>query len=633
MRYPEFHFRWCWDLPATPEALWPLVADTNRFNRDTGVPAVERLKGADGPPANGRQRLRLHRFGVPLEWEEEPFEWVRPARFGVTRRYRTGPVAEMRTRADLEPTSDGGTRLVYQVWARPRTALGLVAIPAQIGILSARAFDRTFHRYGQSAAHGAPPDPASPARLAPGGPARLAAIHRALLDQGAGADLVTRLIQTIEQADDLAMARLRPYALAGAWSAPRRAALELCLLATRLGLLEFRWDVLCPLCRGAKQRSQSLANVEAQVHCDVCRIDFTANFDRFVELTFRPSPAIRPIEATQFCVGGPQVTPHIVAQQLLPAGADRTVALSLEPGSYRLRTFAQAGGQALAVVPDGSPQATLRASPEGWPGEELHIAAKPTLRLENATATEQLFLLERMAWADEAATAADVIALQRFRDLFAGEALRPGQRIAVGSLAVVFTDLRGSTRLYRQVGDAPAFGMVLDHFDVLREAVAAEGGAVVKTIGDAVMAVFRRPEPAVLAMLHAQRRLATPPAGARPLPLKVGVHYGPCIAVTLNDRLDYFGSTVNIAARLEGLSSGADIVISAAIRDDPEVAERLAAADVSAEPLESALKGLDEERFALWRLTAGRVPDERGTPRSHPVPVDGRGAAAGGEWR
>ena len=92
-----------------------------------------------------------------------------------------------------------------------------------------------------------------------------------------------------------------------------------------------------------------------------------------------------------------------------------------------------------------------------------------------------------MAWTDQAATAAEVTSLQTFRDLFSREILRPGESISVGSLTILFTDLRDSTILYRQVGDAPAFGRVLDHFIVLREAITAEDGAVIKTIGDEVM--------------------------------------------------------------------------------------------------------------------------------------------------
>src|SRR5205085_499715 len=143
-----------------------------------------------------------------------------------------------------------------------------------------------------------------------------------------------------------------------------------------------------------------------------------------------------------------------------------------------------------------------------------------TLTLDNATTEPQLFILERTAWSDQAATAAEVTGLQVFRDLFANEALRPGERISVGTLTVLFTDLRESTRLYRESGDAVAFGHVMNHYDVLREAITAEDGALVKTIGDAVMAVFRRPAPALRAAFKAQAILANPPAGLQPLKLK-----------------------------------------------------------------------------------------------------------------
>ncbi len=189
-----------------------------------------------------------------------------------------------------------------------------------------------------------------------------------------------------------------------------------------------------------------------------------------------------------------------------------------------------------------------------------------------------------------------------FRDLFANEALRPGERISVGSLALLFTDLRGSSRLYREIGDAPAFGRVMDHFDILRRAVSKEDGAIVKTMGDAIMAVFRRPASALRAILQAQRELASPPEGRLPLTLKAGLHYGPCIAVTQNDRLDYFGSAVNMASRLEGLSQGGDVVVSGSVHADPEVNELLAPGGFIIESFESPLKGFDEERFTLWRV-------------------------------
>jgi class 3 adenylate cyclase len=107
-----------------------------------------------------------------------------------------------------------------------------------------------------------------------------------------------------------------------------------------------------------------------------------------------------------------------------------------------------------------------------------------------------------------------------------------------------------------------------------------------------------------------QQKLAAPPDGMQPLMLKVGIHTGACIAVTLNDRLDYFGTTVNLAARLEGLSSGDDVIISDAVREDPEVTEMLSQPEwsLSAAPFEATLKGFDTEKFALWRVTSVSLP-------------------------
>ena len=602
----EFHYRWEWQLDSSPEALWPLLSDTNRFNRDAGLPIVVPPAGAGAALPNARRRLGFRRFGLAVEWEEEPFEWIRPYRFGVVRRLARGPVAEMRVAAELKPRPTGGTHLTYEVWARPSSPAGLFVIPVQIGQLSARKFDQVIRRYDKLAAGSELPNTvATDVRFAPSGRARLQQMREKLLAQGVADELVAHLAQTIEQADDLTLLRLRPYALADYWGASRRAVLELCLWATRAGLLDLRWDMLCPLCRGAKERAGSLAELEENIHCATCNIDFTVNFDRSVELTFCPNPAVRTIAAREFCVGGPQVTPHVIAQQLLAPGARRQLTIPLEPGRYRLRTLTQPGWQPLAATPEGAQEIALRAEEKGWDNEELQLGLQPTLALENATGEEQLFILERTAWSDQAVTAAEVTALQIFRDLFATEALRPHQQISVGSLTVVFTDLRGSTRLYREIGDAPAFGAVMSHFDILRAAVDEEEGALVKTLGDAIMAVFRRPAGALRAMLKAQRQLAAPPAGTRPFLLKVGMHTGHCIAVNLNGRLDYFGSNINIAARLEPLSNGSDIVISSAVRDDPKVAAMLADADnqLHIEPVEASLKGLEQERIEIWRVT------------------------------
>lgn len=608
----EFKYRWEFDLESSPAQLWPLVADTNRFNRDTGVPTVE--AASESKSKNARRRLRLSAFGIPVEWEEQPFEWVRPHRFGVVRRYSKGPMSELQVRVELTPrpkidedSEDGsiGTKLVYEVVAKPKNLIGSIAIPIQIGLISARNFARTIREYDRLARHGrTAASESKDVDFVPGGRERLLALSEKLVAMGRDAEIVAMLVDYIENADEFALARIRPYELARQWSQPKRVVLETCLCATRTGILDLQWNLICPMCRGGGSTG-SLKEINSQVHCPGCNIDFSVNFEQSVELTFRPNPAIREAETEMFCVGGPQVTPHIAAQQLLAPSTKRAIDVELEEGRYRLRAMALPGWQQLRVTENGTCVRTLRAAAGGWPEKELEIGKCSQLQFENATNDEQLFILERTAWTDDAATASEVTALQVFRDLFASEALRPGEQISVGTLTVLFTDLRNSTRLYREIGDATAFGHVMNHFDVLKQAIAAENGALVKTIGDAVMAVFRQPAAALRAMLHAQQRLASPSNSGQALTLKAGLHTGPCIAVTLNDRLDYFGSTVNLAARLEGQSTGDDVIISSAVYSDPAVRDFLSDTQqgVVATRFEIPLKGFDEEQFELWRVS------------------------------
>lgn len=621
----EFHYRWEFDLRSSPEQLWPLVADTNRFNRDTGVPSVEAVGAAS---ENARRRMRLTTFGVPIEWEEQPFEWVRPQRFGVVRRYFKGPIEELRVQAELTPVESGadqgdggsrrtGTKLTYEVRARAKNFLGALAIPVQIGLISARRFARAFREYDQMAVgETAATPPAADVEFSPGGRSRLLELGERLVVSGCDENTVGLLVEHLENADDLALARIRPYQLARQWQRSRRDVLGLCLQATRAGMLDLQWNLICPMCRGGEARD-SLNELSGAVHCNGCNIDFTVNFEQSVELTFRPNPSIREVDVETFCIGGPQVTPHIVAQQLLTPGSQRSLNIRLEDGRYRLRTMALPGFQQLRATSSGPCGIVVRGSTEGWGTDEIEISTACNLRLENATGDEQLFIFERTQWSDDAATAAEVTSLQTFRDLFASEALRPGEQISVGTLTVLFTDLKDSTRLYREIGDATAFGRVMNHFDVLKQTIAAENGALVKTIGDAVMAVFRRPAGALRAMLEAQELLANPPVGMLPLTLKAGLHTGPCIAVTLNDRLDYFGSTVNLAARLEGQSTGGDVVISSIVYSDPEVRELLSEcpAGLSATPFMMPLKGFDEQ-FELWRIARGQAEESGSVPRA-----------------
>jgi class 3 adenylate cyclase len=194
-------------------------------------------------------------------------------------------------------------------------------------------------------------------------------------------------------------------------------------------------------------------------------------------------------------------------------------------------------------------------------------------------------------------TAKRLLTTQTFRDIYRADTLDVDQRLKITSLTFLFTDLKGSTELYERVGDLAAFDLVRAHFGVLQEIVAAEAGAVVKTIGDAVMATFPTPDRALAAALRmrdAMRDLNTQRRG-EDLLLKIGIHEGPCLAVTLNDRQDYFGQTVNIASRVQHLAVSDAIFATGSVVEDPQGSNVLTAKGVALVARTAALRGIETE--------------------------------------
>jgi class 3 adenylate cyclase len=607
--YPGKHYRWTWDFRAPPAALWPQVSDTERFNRDCGFPPFEvRAPEKGGVPAEpGVRRLRSTYLGIIGEWEEREFEWVQPVRFAVSRIFTRGPILEMTLSCELTAAPGGGTTIAYDIRVAPRNLLGALIVPLAIGLRMRRDTERVLRAYDEKALTPQPALEAPPApRAAAEAPPRLAALSAALISEaGQPAALVDLLCSHVAAADDFSASKMRPYALADAWGTGRRATLDLFLHATRAGMLDFSWEVLCPHCRGSKPGKADLAGVSSEEHCDSCGIDFTVNFDQSVELTFVPNPKVRTVSRLEYCMGGPQITPHVVAQRRLGPGETLFVAVSFPEGRYRLRAQGIAVQQAFRVGRGGSASVRIDLGPGAVPLDEPAVAPDGILSVVNVDSAPRLTVIERVAWSDQSVTAADVTSRQIFRDLFSREILRQGERISVGVITIVFTDLKNSTQLYREIGDAPAFGRVLSHFDVIKAAVAQEEGGIVKTMGDAVMATFTHPAAALRAMRKAQAALMAPVKAGSSLALKCSIHQGPCLAINQNERLDYFGTTVNTGARLCALSTGGDIVVSGNVLRDPEVAALVASpgATLGARHDSASLRGLGGDAFEFWRVT------------------------------
>ncbi|MBI2735085.1 MAG: hypothetical protein HYX38_00800 [Rhodospirillales bacterium] len=592
---PRATWTWTFDLP--PSELWPVLADTNRFNEAMGLPPYV-LEETPQPNGTVLRRGKGKAAGFALEWEEKPYEWIEGRHFRQAREFTKGPFRRFGPIFDLESDGRGGSKVSYALEYEPLTLTGRLfgaRLARQAGgVVEKRILEAVAFAKGERATWFDIAPPELPEGARERAAALAAEVDRSPYGNGLGAKLADFVLSGM--ATDLA--HLKPKKLALDLKVPQRAAIEACLAATRAGLLAMKWDLLCTNCRGAKLTVSALSELPRGAHCPSCNIDYDRDFEKNVELSFAPAPSVRPLGVGGFCLSGPMATPHVAVQLLLAPGEKRGVTVDLPAGSYRLRTLHP--GAFVDVEHRGGAFPGVRVTDKGVealpPGPGSGEAG--TIAFANDASFELAALIEDRAWTREALTAPEVISLQAFRDLFAEATLRPGDEAGVSQVALLFTDLQGSTALYERVGDAVAFNMVREHFALLASIVRDHDGAVVKTIGDAVMASFGDPAHAVKAALAMQARIVD-----HDLVLKLGIHAGPSVVVTLNDRLDYFGSTVNMAARLQGQSAGGDIVLSRSVADDPAVQPLLTALHCDEESV--ALKGFsDPIRFVRLRTSS-----------------------------
>jgi hypothetical protein len=298
-------------------------------------------------------------------------------------------------------------------------------------------------------------------------------------------------VEYLNRAPDVALRGMRPLALAKQWRSGDGETIELFLAAQARGILVMGWDLLCPRCRGAKARVMRLDELPTGVHCPSCNIDYRRNFTRNVELTFRPTPWLRQLPEGEFCMLGQSTTPHVKFQADVASGASARFDLTISQGPCRVRTVEAGGGEAdVEIGADGAiPEIVAH-------GGEIVLRGLRTpyvVSIHNESGRPLCFVIEDRRWAADALTGERVIAMSAFRRLCPEQLLRPGDDAEIGNVAIMFTDLQGSTQLYDRLGDASAYHLVRDHFAFSAARVQRHGGAIVKTVGDAVMAAFHGP--------------------------------------------------------------------------------------------------------------------------------------------
>ena len=590
-------------MASAPADVWPLLTDTDRANRLLlGKPAVYKPI-EPGTKSSARFVAETSAAGFAMSYEEAPFEWTLNKSFSVYRKMRSGVLEAYTFGITLEQTADGGTEATVRLELEPRHWL----LRPILEIQAKRVVSGMARLADQIDAHLR--DKAPSPFLKPTSPAneeRLAFAQVELVKRGLDAKVVSMILEVIRHGPDADLVRMRPFEIAEGHGVDQRETLRALLHAVTLGVVELRWALVCPSCRTANDQVSSLAEISDAGHCQLCDISYGIELDRAVEATFRPHPSVRQVEDRMFCIGGPGRTPHVIVQANLDSNAERALEAPGETGRYRI--FGRGGAVASLEVEAGAPADVLaKLTEDAVTPTEVHVAPGGTVRVLNTTGEPLHVKIERLGYASLAATAHYVTTMSEFRRLFSKELLKASTPLKVGHCAILFSDLTGSTALYTKAGDAAAFRLVDDHFDVLRKAIDEGGGTVVKTMGDAILAAFLEPQACLRAAITCLRRFEvfrkTHPNGGD-TGLKLGLYAGPCYVVTANDTIDYFGQTVNCASRVQHLAESGEIVLEEDVYEGLPEADR--AQLIVVEKIETRVKGVEHP----LRLVKTRLADE-----------------------
>jgi class 3 adenylate cyclase len=465
--------------------------------------------------------------------------------------------------------------------------------------------------------------------------------------------VISKLETFIRTADDNALFRINPLQYANEKNMAENEAIDLFLYATKFGLCEMNWHLVCPHCAHIVESFRELGSIHAHFTCNLCSAEKVTNLDGFIQVAFTVSPPVRDLiyhhPATL-----PDVLPidefmfnYYISKGTLPLPDGQSyrdailtmtkawvyvqprekisVAFEAIHGTVQARDLRHNTGIAFLVgenplatpqsvplrVMDGTikhAQRTIAAGSLEMNGVNYKFAqfgdldkGDITVEIENISGEKcPLWLINLPMGIVPVQGFAPflsgkrLLTTQTFRDLFRSDAAPMTEGIGVQDITFLFTDLKGSTAMYDAIGDPQAFFLVRQHFDTLGRVVVRHGGAIVKTIGDAVMATFMQPADAVNAALDMLKEIeASNRQVSQALTLKIGIHKGHSIAVTLNDRYDYFGQTVNIAARIQGLADANEIYVSQAVYAAQGVSKALTQCNV--QPEQAAMKGVSEQ--------------------------------------
>ncbi len=564
-----------WDLKSSPSQLWPYVSNTERLNKAIGLPPV--TYRTENDPTRGLRKFGSFKLGgIHVSWEEHPFEWIEGSRMGIVREFDSGPFKWFMSIVELKPRPDGGTRLEHSIRIESRNWIGRIMSTVEADWRGGRNLDRVYTRIDKSLQQQLDSDQGNDAfeaveQLKKTQVERIDQRVERIIEQGVDRDVAAAIGEFIATAPAKVLAQVRPLALAEQLNLNSEQCVTACLRAAAAGLFVIRWEILCPTCRVSASAEGLLSSIKEHTHCVACDYDFKSDLGEAIELTFRVHPEIREVDDAIYCIGGPEHSPHVVAQVRLEPSERIELEVKLIAGDYLIRGPRLMGQQRIRVrsTPAPSQHEFLISTLGKSDHTPVMRDGSQALTMVNDLDHLQVMRIERMIPRDDIVTATHASTLPLFRELFPDQVIGQNRPIDANEMTLVATSICDVDELYERLGDRDAYELIGRHLDVLRLCIASHRGTVAKTVGEGVLAAFNDCEHAVDAALTLQTAINDEP-GLESIRLSIGVNRGRTLVATMNQRLDYFGSTARAVSALPDLAAG-DILLTESVFSDPQV--------------------------------------------------------------
>ncbi len=600
-------------LPGSKQDVWDVISDTSEVNKRMKLPTMH-FHEKDGI-VYGHNKMA----GVNQEWVEAPWQWEEGRFLLGERIYSKGLAHYMRGHFIIEEKSSIETyvhvffgmiptniknRLLFQ-FARDSFARKMTRVMNKImeeqKQESTSSIDFRIDTNINLSKTVTDSDNKSWIDNR-----RIDSIRESLKIEKINQEIFDTLTSFIIKGSNNDLYRMRPKVMARRYNVDEQELINVMLHATRAGLLNMTWDIICPHCQGVRERANHLWDVRKTGSCEVCKIDFETTGLNAIEISFYPNPDIRKVEKVLYCSAEPAKKDHIKFQRELNSQEQTSYIVPYMKGRYRMRILGEKTYNTLDVQPDSEKRTIVWD--DQLTGQEISCGHESVIIMENRNPQPITFIIDENKADADALRPRDIFNIQEFRDIFSDESLAVDLSLEVGIQNIVFVDVVRSTELYQLEGNTRAFSLMRHYFQKSHDIARQYNGAIVKTMGDAVILTFSRPIDA----LRSSLRFVTYFDGKKdetPLKVRITINRGSCLAVNLNSSIDYFGQPVNIVAKLQSHAGGGEIAFTEEFIKVESVQEYLKNKGFNFEKnYEAQIKGAGTVRY--WKITAQKKEKE-----------------------